>query len=56
MADYGHELELGTFILWSDEPGPIERFGREVAPALREAVARERGNAVTQARRDRAAA
>jgi alkanesulfonate monooxygenase SsuD/methylene tetrahydromethanopterin reductase-like flavin-dependent oxidoreductase (luciferase family) len=38
-------LEEGvtTFILWADDPREIELWGREVAPALREAVARERG-------------
>jgi FAD/FMN-containing dehydrogenase len=37
-------LEDGTatFILASDDPGTLERFAAEVAPALREAVARER--------------
>jgi alkanesulfonate monooxygenase SsuD/methylene tetrahydromethanopterin reductase-like flavin-dependent oxidoreductase (luciferase family) len=34
---------VGTFILVGDDPGMIELFGAEVAPALREAVARERG-------------
>lgn len=37
------EHGFGTFILGSDDPGDIERFGTEVAPAVREAVARERG-------------
>jgi alkanesulfonate monooxygenase SsuD/methylene tetrahydromethanopterin reductase-like flavin-dependent oxidoreductase (luciferase family)/FAD/FMN-containing dehydrogenase len=32
---------IGTFILMSDEPGTMERFAREVVPALREAVDRE---------------
>jgi alkanesulfonate monooxygenase SsuD/methylene tetrahydromethanopterin reductase-like flavin-dependent oxidoreductase (luciferase family)/FAD/FMN-containing dehydrogenase len=36
------ENGVGTFILWADDPGSIELFGAEVAPALREAVARER--------------
>jgi alkanesulfonate monooxygenase SsuD/methylene tetrahydromethanopterin reductase-like flavin-dependent oxidoreductase (luciferase family) len=37
-------LEEGvtTFILWADDPRVIELWGGEVAPALREAVARER--------------
>ncbi|TXK42478.1 LLM class flavin-dependent oxidoreductase [Nonomuraea sp. C10] len=33
---------ISTFILPGDDPAAIERFGREVAPALREAVAAER--------------
>ena len=33
---------VSTFILSSDDPDAIEGFGRELAPALREAVARER--------------
>ncbi|WP_022892340.1 LLM class flavin-dependent oxidoreductase [Agromyces subbeticus] len=32
---------VGTFILASDDPGTIAHFADEVAPALREAVARE---------------
>ena len=32
---------VGTFILASDDPGTMQRFAVEVAPALREAVARE---------------
>ncbi|KQZ11687.1 FAD-linked oxidase [Agromyces sp. Root1464] len=32
---------VGTFILASDDPGTIVHFAEEVAPALREAVARE---------------
>src|SRR5215475_6690588 len=38
---------VGTFILWADDPRSIEIWGREVAPALREAVARERRTAGT---------
>ncbi len=41
------EHGFSTFILAGDEPDAIERFGAEVAPALREAVARERGAAGT---------
>jgi FAD/FMN-containing dehydrogenase len=37
------ENGVGTFILWADDPGAIELFGAEVAPALREVVARHRG-------------
>jgi alkanesulfonate monooxygenase SsuD/methylene tetrahydromethanopterin reductase-like flavin-dependent oxidoreductase (luciferase family)/FAD/FMN-containing dehydrogenase len=53
---------VGTFILRSDDPGTLERFAREVAPALRQAVDRElpaplptgtvRGSAVRARRRD----
>lgn len=38
---------IGTFIVWADDPRQIDIFGREVAPALREAVARERRAAGT---------
>lgn len=37
VVDHG----VGTFILASDDPGTMQRFALEVAPALREAVARE---------------
>ncbi|MDA0633529.1 LLM class flavin-dependent oxidoreductase [Nonomuraea sp. MCN248] len=33
---------ISTFILAGDDPGAVERLGRELAPALREAVAAER--------------
>ena len=39
------ENGVSTFILASDEPDAISRFAEDVAPALREAVARERGAA-----------
>lgn len=35
---------MSTFILISDEPSTIRRFGDEVAPAMREAVGRERSS------------
>ncbi|GAB2463758.1 alkanesulfonate monooxygenase SsuD/methylene tetrahydromethanopterin reductase-like flavin-dependent oxidoreductase (luciferase family) [Conyzicola lurida] len=38
---------VGTFILASDDPATLQRFAEEVAPALREAVARERATAGT---------
>ncbi|MBX5442675.1 MAG: LLM class flavin-dependent oxidoreductase, partial [Solirubrobacteraceae bacterium] len=41
------ELGFSTFILSGDDPGAIRAFGEEVAPALREAVARERRAAGT---------
>jgi alkanesulfonate monooxygenase SsuD/methylene tetrahydromethanopterin reductase-like flavin-dependent oxidoreductase (luciferase family) len=41
------EQGVSTFILAADDPGSIERWGGEVAPALREAVARERSAAGT---------
>ena len=37
------ENGVSTFILASDDPEAIERFAGEVAPALREATARQRG-------------
>jgi alkanesulfonate monooxygenase SsuD/methylene tetrahydromethanopterin reductase-like flavin-dependent oxidoreductase (luciferase family) len=36
------EEGVSIFILWADDPHVIELWGREAAPALREAVARER--------------
>jgi len=39
------ENGTGTFILASDDPATMQRFAEEVAPALREAVAAERGGA-----------
>jgi alkanesulfonate monooxygenase SsuD/methylene tetrahydromethanopterin reductase-like flavin-dependent oxidoreductase (luciferase family)/FAD/FMN-containing dehydrogenase len=39
------ENGVSTFILASDDPDAMARFARDVAPALREAVARERGAA-----------
>ena len=33
---------VGTFIVASDDPGMLQQFAEDVAPALREAVARER--------------
>jgi len=41
------EHGFGTFILWADDSRTIEHWGREVAPALREAVDRERAGAGT---------
>jgi alkanesulfonate monooxygenase SsuD/methylene tetrahydromethanopterin reductase-like flavin-dependent oxidoreductase (luciferase family)/FAD/FMN-containing dehydrogenase len=38
---------VSVFILSSDDPGAVQLFGEEVAPALREAVARERQAAGT---------
>jgi alkanesulfonate monooxygenase SsuD/methylene tetrahydromethanopterin reductase-like flavin-dependent oxidoreductase (luciferase family) len=43
------ENGVGTFILWADDPDAIERWGREIAPALREAVTRERAEASSAA-------
>jgi len=40
------ENGVGTLILGSDDPHELQRFAEEVAPALREAVARERAGAV----------
>lgn len=44
MLEHG----FSTFILAGDDPRTIERFGQEVAPALREAVAQERRAAGTE--------
>lgn len=41
------EHGFSTFIVTADDPRTIRTFGEEVAPALREAVARERGAAGT---------
>jgi alkanesulfonate monooxygenase SsuD/methylene tetrahydromethanopterin reductase-like flavin-dependent oxidoreductase (luciferase family) len=38
------ERGFSTFILMADDPGAIELYGAEVAPALREAVSAERGS------------
>ena len=43
------EHGFSTFIVMGDDPGTIQAFGQEVAPALREAVAKERGAAGTPA-------
>lgn len=43
MLPLALEVGVSTFILWADDPRAIERYGAEVAPALRDAVARERG-------------
>ncbi len=42
------EHGFSTFILMADEPRTIEVYGREVAPALRETIARERREAGTR--------
>ncbi len=41
LLPYAVDDGVGTFILASDDPGTIQHFAAEVAPALREAVARE---------------
>ena len=41
LLPYVVENGVGTFILASDDADDIQRFAAEVAPALREAVARE---------------
>lgn len=42
MADLALSDGVSTFILPSDDPGTIQRFGEEVAPTVRELVAKER--------------
>jgi FAD/FMN-containing dehydrogenase len=49
VLDHG----FSTFIVMGDDPRTIERFGHEVAPALREAVERERRDAGTPTGRAR---
>ncbi|HVL25623.1 MAG TPA: LLM class flavin-dependent oxidoreductase, partial [Thermomicrobiales bacterium] len=43
LAELALEQGFGTFILSGDDPTAIQAFGEEVAPAVREIVARERG-------------
>ncbi|MFI6080797.1 LLM class flavin-dependent oxidoreductase [Streptomyces sp. NPDC051217] len=43
LLPYALEDGVSTFILASDDPASLQRFAEEVAPALREAVTRERG-------------
>ncbi|MBE2314386.1 LLM class flavin-dependent oxidoreductase [Solirubrobacter sp. CPCC 204708] len=42
LVELALEHGFSTFILGSDDPYAIERFGQDVAPAVREAVATER--------------
>jgi alkanesulfonate monooxygenase SsuD/methylene tetrahydromethanopterin reductase-like flavin-dependent oxidoreductase (luciferase family) len=42
LLPYALEHGVGTVILASDDPSTIERYAAEVAPALRDQVARER--------------
>ena len=44
LLELALEHGFSTFILSGDEPREIQRFGEEIAPELREAVARERGD------------
>ncbi len=41
LLPYVVDEGVGTFIVMADDPGMMQRFAEEVAPALREAVARE---------------
>jgi len=43
LAQLALEDGIGTFILATDDPRLLQGFGEEVAPAVRELVARERG-------------
>lgn len=43
LAQLALEEGIGTFILAGDDPNLLQEFGAEVAPAVRELVARERG-------------
>ncbi|MFF2495658.1 LLM class flavin-dependent oxidoreductase [Agromyces sp. NPDC058064] len=49
LLPYVVDEGIGTFILASDDPGTIRHFADEVAPGLREAVARELGASGTGA-------
>jgi alkanesulfonate monooxygenase SsuD/methylene tetrahydromethanopterin reductase-like flavin-dependent oxidoreductase (luciferase family)/FAD/FMN-containing dehydrogenase len=44
LAGYALDDGVSVFIAMGDDPGSIQRFGQEVAPAVRELVARERGS------------
>ena len=48
LVRYVLEDGVGTFIVMGDDPRVIQRFGEEVAPAVREAVAAERAMAGTR--------
>jgi alkanesulfonate monooxygenase SsuD/methylene tetrahydromethanopterin reductase-like flavin-dependent oxidoreductase (luciferase family) len=43
LAGLALQEGISAFIIGSDDPAAIERFGREVAPAVRDLVAAERG-------------
>jgi len=47
LLPYALDDGVATFILAGDDPAAMQRFAEEVAPALREAVARERSAAGT---------
>jgi alkanesulfonate monooxygenase SsuD/methylene tetrahydromethanopterin reductase-like flavin-dependent oxidoreductase (luciferase family) len=47
LLPFALEMGFSTFIVMADDPSTIERYGAEVAPALREAVSVERGRAGT---------
>jgi alkanesulfonate monooxygenase SsuD/methylene tetrahydromethanopterin reductase-like flavin-dependent oxidoreductase (luciferase family)/FAD/FMN-containing dehydrogenase len=47
LLPYAVDDGVSTFILASDDPTAMQRFAEEVAPALREAVQRERATAGT---------
>ncbi|GAB2849600.1 LLM class flavin-dependent oxidoreductase [Microbacterium insulae] len=44
LAQLALEDGIGTFILAGDDPRLLQEFGQDVAPAVRELVARERGD------------
>lgn len=45
LTDLAHRFGFSTFILASDDPDEIVRFGHEVAPATRTLIAQARGSA-----------
>lgn len=49
LARLAIEDGIGTFILAGDDPGLLQSFGEDIAPAVREIVARERGERGTDA-------
>ena len=49
LARLAIEDGIGTFILAGDDPGLLQSYGEDVAPAVREIVARERGERGTDA-------
>lgn len=48
LIRYALEDGIGTFIVMGDDPRVIQRFGEEVAPAVREVVGAERSRAGTR--------
>ncbi len=47
MLPLALEDGVSTFVVWSDDPRTIERYGAEVAPAVRDVMSRERAHTGT---------